>query len=517
MSHAADWERAIRQGDRSRARSLYEEFGGVLRDEMREEGGRPVLSDPATNRLIRKRLAEIGIREGRALDLGCGPTPVAAMSLAEFGLEAVGVDVAHSICSIAKNTATGVGVAVADAELLPFRDGAFDLVTCDDTIEHIFDQEVAAAELGRVMRGGGRLLIVTPNASGLHVQLARLRDLLRRERKPRVAYHITQSHVRELRWFELIRMLRPWFKLAGAMPIGFGSRGGRARLMGRMVRLPGMWRFGRTLFVEFERRGAQPRSRPDSAREHYAQLDDPDSQTSPRCVQAGLKRWMSRASPVGPVLDLGTGQGDNLRRLAEHSWAVGLDVSLPAARQARLTGPVVVADAAKLPFRDGSLGAVVCTEVLEHVDNPKAVLGEVSRVLSPSGEVYITTPNYANMAGAHKLLRDTRTGRKDWNPWGAHEGGYEAFMTGRRLWRSAKQWFELSSVRGLDYGQAMTGRFRLLDRLAWSRGGRAALRRLLPRLEGSGGPLGWLGMHTELVMRKRGTPTQRTPAQHKVK
>jgi 2-polyprenyl-3-methyl-5-hydroxy-6-metoxy-1,4-benzoquinol methylase len=145
----------------------------------------------------------------------------------------------------------------------------------------------------------------------------------------------------------------------------------------------------------------------------------------------------------------------------------------------------------------------VCTEVLEHVDDPAAVLREASRVLQPSGVMYVTTPNYANTAGLHKVIADRRSGKHDWNPWGAHEGGYEAFMTGRKLWSAARSWFELERVRGLDFGQAITGRFALLDKAAWSRGGQAVLRRLLPRVEGASGALGWLGMHTELVLRKR--------------
>jgi SAM-dependent methyltransferase len=498
-AHADDWARAIRDGDRVRARELYEELGHILREEMREEGGNPVLSDPKTNERIRRRLTDLGVRSGLALDLGCGPTPVAAMTLHDLGLRSIGLDVAHSICAIAEETTRGtVRTVVADAEFLPFRTGAFDLVTCDDTIEHVFDQPAAAAELGRTIRPGGRLLVVTPNASGLHVKMARARDLMRGRRRPRSSYHITQSHVKELRWHELLRVFRPWFRFAWADPIGFG--GPRARGLNRVVSLPGGWRWGWTLFVELERRRDEAEDVPT---DHYAALDEPVSQTSPEFVRQSLKRWLDEAKITGPVLDLGAGLGSNLREIARGHRAFGADVSIAPLRTARAIAPVVACDAARLPFRDGAFGAVVCTEVLEHVNDPEAVLSEAARVLVPSGLMYVTTPNYANIAGLHKLIADRRSGRYDWNPWGAHEGGFEAFMTGRRLWAWARRWFDLQRVRGLDYGQAITGRFGVLDRAAWSRGGKAVFRRLLPRIEGSSGLLGWLGMHTELVLRKR--------------
>jgi SAM-dependent methyltransferase len=503
--HGDDWIRSIREGDRVRARALYEGLGHVLRHEIREEGGRPVLSDPKMNTRIRARLDELGVTEGRALDLGCGPTPVAGIALRNLGLDVVGLDVAHSICQLAQETSEGlVRVIVADAEHLPFADGVFDLVTCDDTIEHVFDQRAAAAEVARVTRSGARLLIVTPNASGLHVLAARAHDLSRGRRRARAEYHITHSHVKELRWDELLRVFRPWFKLSWADAVGFEGNGRRARLFDRIARLPGGWRLGWTLFVELERvPDADAPVVDGSARGHYAQLDEPDSQTSPGVIRGNLKAWLDDVKVDGPVLDLGTGVGSNLSEIGSRHVAFGVDVSVAPLRAAKTIAPVVACDGARLPFRDATFGAVVCTEVLEHVDDPAAVIGEAARVLAPGGVMYITTPNYANTAGLHKLLADKRSGRHDWNPWGAHEGGYEAFTTGRKIWSAARRWFDLERVRGLDFGQAITGRFALTDRLAWSRGGQAVIKRLLPRIEGASGMLGWMGMHTELVLRKR--------------
>lgn len=241
-----------------------------------------------------------------------------------------------------------------------------------------------------------------------------------------------------------------------------------------------------------------------SAASHYADLDDPDSQTSPEVVRASLRGWLAATHLDGPVLDVGTGIGSNLDTMRHHATALGTEISATAAVRARAaTGaPITVADGARLPLRSGSCGAVVCTEVLEHVDDPGLVFAEVARVLRPGGLAYVTTPNYANLCGVHKLLADRRSGRHDWNPWGAHEGGYEGFMTGRRLWAAARPHLELVRVRGLDHGQALTGRFRILDRLAWTAPGQTVLRRLLPRMARSEGLLAWHAIHVELVLRK---------------
>ncbi len=258
-----------------------------------------------------------------------------------------------------------------------------------------------------------------------------------------------------------------------------------------------------------------PQSSPDGGRDapegaglissHYASNAIADDQTSPGAVRSAFVEARRVFPLASPVLDVGAGGGANVRDLqATGHTVIAVDISVEALRRADLQGRSVAADIAHLPFRDGAFPSAVCTEVLEHVADLRDVLAEVSRTLAQCGRLYVTVPNYANLAGAHKVIADRRSGRHDWNPWGAHVGGYEALMTGRRLWRSAKPWFELERVRALDYGQAITGRFRVLDRIATGRAGQAVLRRVLPRLHRPGLPvLAWHGMHTELVLARR--------------
>src|SRR3546814_15029687 len=52
--------------------------------------------------------------------------------------------------------------------------------------------------------------------------------------------------------------------------------------------------------------------------------------------------------------------------------------------------PDVAADGALLPFPDQSFEAVICSEVLEHVPDPRLVLDEIARVLKPGGCLLLT-------------------------------------------------------------------------------------------------------------------------------
>lgn len=96
--------------------------------------------------------------------------------------------------------------------------------------------------------------------------------------------------------------------------------------------------------------------------------------------------------PHAAVLDLGCGTGELLARFLEQAPKVrcaGLDLSegmLSVARE-KLgdRAELVRGDAERLPFGDGVFDVVLCSDSFHHYPDPRAVLAEVSRVLSPGG------------------------------------------------------------------------------------------------------------------------------------
>jgi ubiquinone/menaquinone biosynthesis C-methylase UbiE len=102
--------------------------------------------------------------------------------------------------------------------------------------------------------------------------------------------------------------------------------------------------------------------------------------------------------PTDRVLDLGCGPGNLLERL-EGERIVGLDLSDTMIAQARerVRGrrgfEVMKGNAESLPFPEAFFHRVACSEVLEHVLDPWAVLQEIHRVAKPDARVVVTLPN----------------------------------------------------------------------------------------------------------------------------
>ncbi|MDT5008580.1 MAG: arsenite methyltransferase [Mycobacterium sp.] len=105
---------------------------------------------------------------GVALDVGCGPGNVTA-SLADAagpdGL-ALGVDISVPMLTRAVQAQSGPNTVFvrADAQRLPFRDQTVDTVVSIAALQLIPDPAAALAEMGRVLRPGGRLAVMVPTA-----------------------------------------------------------------------------------------------------------------------------------------------------------------------------------------------------------------------------------------------------------------------------------------------------------------------------------------------------------------
>ncbi|MFI7552371.1 demethylmenaquinone methyltransferase [Micromonospora sediminimaris] len=103
--------------------------------------------------------AALDLRPGdRVLDVGAG-TGVSTEELAQSGAYAVGADLSLGMLYAGKRTRPQVPLLAGDALRLPFADASFDAVTISFALRNVNDTDAALAELARVTRPGGRLVI----------------------------------------------------------------------------------------------------------------------------------------------------------------------------------------------------------------------------------------------------------------------------------------------------------------------------------------------------------------------
>ncbi|WND39792.1 class I SAM-dependent methyltransferase [Streptomyces sp. BB1-1-1] len=96
----------------------------------------------------------------RVLDAGCGSGPLTA-ALRDRGAVVTGIDASAGMLALARRR-LGDDVALHLADLsdrLPFDDGAFDDVVASLVLHYLGDWEPTLAELRRVLRPGGRLIV----------------------------------------------------------------------------------------------------------------------------------------------------------------------------------------------------------------------------------------------------------------------------------------------------------------------------------------------------------------------
>jgi SAM-dependent methyltransferase len=97
----------------------------------------------------------------RVLDVGCGTGRLTG-AIQQAGASVVGVDLDPDMLTVAAANLAGPRL-VADAQRLPFATGAFDLTVPLTLLEFVDDPARVVAELARVTRPGGRLLIAALN------------------------------------------------------------------------------------------------------------------------------------------------------------------------------------------------------------------------------------------------------------------------------------------------------------------------------------------------------------------
>ncbi|GAB3576738.1 class I SAM-dependent methyltransferase [Amycolatopsis endophytica] len=124
-------------------------------------------STPGVRRLRAWAHDALAVRAGeRVLEIGCGTgSEVQVLAAAAGGDgEAVGLDRNEEMLALASDRARTAGSAArfvpGDVHAIPFADASFDAVLCERVFQHLTDPVAAVTEIARVVRPGGRVVLV---------------------------------------------------------------------------------------------------------------------------------------------------------------------------------------------------------------------------------------------------------------------------------------------------------------------------------------------------------------------
>jgi SAM-dependent methyltransferase len=205
------------------------------------------------------------------------------------------------------------------------------------------------------------------------------------------------------------------------------------------------------------------------------------------CARVAAQRGRPDATALR-VLVVGCGEGHEAafiqRALDASVQAIDMNVVPSPELRARARLSFCRASVQALPFEDGAFDAIFYHPVIEHVDDPRASVAEVARVLARRGLMFIGTPNRNRLLSAvgsyeHTNWESTWSNKlkENWNDWRArlrgrfhNHYGVHAGFTRSELdallspWFKSRQWVTREYLT-YKYGRS---RARIAVRLATS-------------------------------------------------
>ena len=160
----------------------------------------------------------------RILDVGCGSGPLFA-ALRDRGAIVTGFDKSAGMLELARRRlGDGADLQVADlGSPLPFPDGTFDDVTASLVLHYLEDWGPALAELRRVLKPGGRLIVSVDHPFAV--------NLMHREAGRKPDYFATYNHTSEWTMGGQTALMSLWHRPLHAMTDAFTAAGFRVAVI----------------------------------------------------------------------------------------------------------------------------------------------------------------------------------------------------------------------------------------------------------------------------------------------
>jgi len=193
----------------SELESLISEQFNHLADEFPEN----ILSRDVRVKTILEFFGDI--QGKKVLDIGCGKGRFLKI-LKEQGAIVWGIDTSRKLLEIAKKI-SGAKLSVASATNLPFNDETFDYLLCIEVLQHIPDTKEAIAEMARVVKKDGYIIIIDRNILALDTQRLIPVMLLKKYHELRGNWMYPKEFPFREKWFvprKINRMMKGYFKIA---------------------------------------------------------------------------------------------------------------------------------------------------------------------------------------------------------------------------------------------------------------------------------------------------------------
>ncbi len=126
-------------------------------------------------------------------------------------------------------------------------------------------------------------------------------------------------------------------------------------------------------------------------------------------------RRLADITPADAVLEIGCEAGNLLLALPEAGRTVGFDISRKALEAAGKAFDEAGREATfvwgngeePLPFKPGEFSVIICSEMLEHVEEPRAVLEQIYKIATPATRIVLTVPYERPKLVIKKMLTAT--------------------------------------------------------------------------------------------------------------